>query len=433
MKKDAKQPIKAFEAQYKGRHGVIAGYLSRDAAHIGAWLSQQVEAAYKAKEALGENFKLLPPVNALAALLDEDPGLKLQVEIMIKEALVIHQHYEPTASYHIENISDMLVTLNHIIVSAPKFTPTVSHYAFPMSGLFVYMMATAAGWDVFRNPQFNEALRNILQWWTAYLDSPASLNVIVTEEEGWLSSPSVAANNLDQFVTPQQKADDPVHWGFKSFNDFFHREIIADKRPLEGEGDDKVIVSANDGTVYRIATNVQRSANFEIKSQPYSLENMLDNTYVDYFVGGSVLQTFLSGHDYHRWDAPISGRVVCAKVVPGYLFSELPMSVTGGFDEGAGVDSQGYDANVNTRGLIFIESPDPTIGMVCVIPIGITEISSIAIHVREGQLVAKGEQLGWFSYGGSSMALVFKKDAIKTFTVTQDGPVKVRAQVAQAN
>ena len=430
---DIKQSIKSFEAQYKGRHGVIAGYLPQDTPYIGAWLCKQVETAYKRKEELGDNFRLLPPVQALADLLDNDPLLKIQVEVMIKEALVIHQQYEPSAQYYIKNISDLLVTLNHIIVSAPLFTPTVSHYAFPMSGLFVYMMATASGWNVFRNPQFNKALSNILTWWEAYLDSPASLSVVVTQEEGWLSPASVTANNLDEFVTPQQKEDDPIHWGFKSFNDFFHRDIIASERPLQGKGDAKVIVSANDGTVYRTATDVQRSANFEIKSQPYSLEDMLDNTYVDYFVGGSVLQTFLSGHDYHRWSAPISGRVVCAKVVPGYLFSELPMSVTGGFDEGAGVDSQGYDANVNTRGLIFIESPDPDIGMVCVIPIGITEISSIKIHVREGQLVSKGEQLGWFSYGGSSMALVFKQGAIKEFTVAENDPVKVHAQVATAN
>ena len=61
---------------------------------------------------------------------------------------------------------------------------------------------------------------------------------------------------------------------------------------------------------------------------------------------------------------------------------------------------QGYDANVNTRALIFIESPDPAIGIVCVIPIGITEISSISIQVYVGQTVTKGQALGWFSYGG---------------------------------
>lgn len=49
-----------------------------------------------------------------------------------------------------------------------------------------------------------------------------------------------------------------------------------------------------------------------------------------------------------------------------------------GFDPSAGILlSEGYDATVNTRGLVFIESPDPKIGMVCVIPLGITEMSSV--------------------------------------------------------
>lgn len=434
----AKTSIETFEAQYRNRYGVVAGYLPQEISSIGKWLSDQVEAAYKLKEEQGDNFVLLPPVNALATLLKNNPVLASQVEQMIAEGLVIHQHYEPNVPYYIKNTMDLLITLNFVIISAPIFAPNVAHYAFPMSGLFVYMMATAIGWDVFRNPYFNSALRAILGWWCQYLDSPASVSVVVTtwEEQqqkgGWLCAKSVIANNLNEFVTEQQKIDDPVHWGFKSFNGFFHRQIIASKRPLAGPGDPRVIVSANDGTVYRTAFNVQRSANFELKSQPYSLENMLDNTYVDYFVGGSVLQTFLSGHDYHRWNAPIYGKVVYANVVPGYLFSELPIAETG-FDSGAGVYSQGYDANVNTRALIFIESPDPNIGMVCVMPIGITEISSISIQVYVGQYVAKGQQLGWFSYGGSSLALIFKQGAIDQFTVSDKDPTQVKGQIAIAS
>jgi phosphatidylserine decarboxylase len=430
--------IKTFEAQYRNRYGVVAGYLPHEVGSIGKWLSDQVEAAYKLKAEQGSNFALLPPVNALATLLKNDPGLARQVDQMIAEGLAIHQHYEPGVPYYITNTMDLLVTMNFMIISAPIFAPNVAHYAFPMSGLFVYMMATAIGWDVFRNPYFNSALSVILDWWCRFLCSPASLSVVVTswdeqqQKGGWLCPKSVIANNLDQFVTEQDKIDDPVHWGFKSFNGFFHRQIIANKRPLAGPGNPRVIVSANDGTVYRTAFNIQRSANFELKSQPYSLENMLDNTNVDYFVCGSVLQTFLSGHDYHRWSAPISGKVVYARVVPGYLFSELPIAETG-FDAGAGVYSQGYDANVNTRALIFIESPDPAIGIVCVMPIGITEISSISIQVYVGQNVAKGQQLGWFSYGGSSLALIFKQGAIDQFTVGENDPVQVKGQIAIAS
>jgi len=96
---------------------------------------------------------------------------------------------------------------------------------------------------------------------------------------------------------------------------------------------------------------------------------------------------------------------------------------------------------VNTRGLVFVESPDPAIGMVCVIPIGITEISSVSFSVKQGDKVAKGDELGYFSYGGSSMAVVFQPKAIKCFTVPQNTsgnqdsgpPIFVNAQIAIAN
>jgi phosphatidylserine decarboxylase len=96
---------------------------------------------------------------------------------------------------------------------------------------------------------------------------------------------------------------------------------------------------------------------------------------------------------------------------------------------------------LNTRGLVFIESDDPTIGMVCVMPIGITEISSVRISVSHGQRIEKGQELGYFSYGGSSMCLLFQRGAIREFTMgtpppkpivdPSSGPaVKVNAQIA---
>jgi phosphatidylserine decarboxylase len=166
---------------------------------------------------------------------------------------------------------------------------------------------------------------------------------------------------------------------------------------------------------------------------------MLDHSaYTDSFVGGDVFQSFLSGADYHRWRSPIDGVVKEARVVNGLMFSELASE---GYDSSAGTKSQGYEASVNTRGLVFIQSDDPAIGMVCVIPIGITEISSVSIQVKAGQRVKKGDELGYFSYGGSSMALVFQPGAIRKFTVTlpegeseKSRPtLKVNGQIAIAN
>ncbi len=270
-----------------------------------------------------------------------------------------------------------------------------------------------------------------------FVETPESRTVLNTGPKGWLCPGAIRHNKLAEYVIPDRPAP---HWGFASWNAYFHRQIRDELRPLDGPGDSKVIVSANDGTVNKIARNIKIVSRFWIKSQPYSLSNMLDNhPLAERFIGGDVFQSFLSGADYHRWRSPISGRILDTRLVNGLMFSELKSM---GFDASGGTWSQEYEASVNTRGLVFIKSDDPAIGVVVVVPIGITEISSITIGVKPGQRVAKGEELGYFSYGGSSMCLVFQPGVIKSFSVPAPTPgsdpdagptIKVRAQIAVAN
>ncbi|MGD0710812.1 MAG: phosphatidylserine decarboxylase, partial [Bacteroidales bacterium] len=50
---------------------------------------------------------------------------------------------------------------------------------------------------------------------------------------------------------------------------------------------------------------------------------------------------------------------------------------------------------------------NPTIGLMCIMPVGMKEISSCQITVHEVQQVKKGEQLGMFHFGGSTHCLIF--------------------------
>lgn len=83
----------------------------------------------------------------------------------------------------------------------------------------------------------------------------------------------------------------------------------------------------------------------------------------------------------------------------------------------SGPYSQGWAAGVATRGLIYIDSGDSTLGTVCVIPIGLTEVSSLESWVKAGDMVKKGAVLGQFSFGGSSFAIAFQPGAIKEILV----------------
>ena len=404
----------AIDVRYRRLFGYQAGYLPLDRSAVDSFLTD-VKAKVTERQAKGVELRS-PAVRALAKLLDENLALRHLVKDMIDEAEP--KPAPPPAPTTVYNIDELLHALDHIVETAPLYNPNPAYLNnFPVSTLFTYMMMTPAGEYLFRDTTFNDAIRVILKEWCAFLDSDKSLYVLNTGTEGWLSESAYQFNELQEFIIPDQGAP---HWGWPSFNAYFHRQIKPAERPIASPGDPKVIVSANDGTVVRIAYDVKRFDNFRIKAQSYSLANMLNGHYVDEFIGGVVFQSFLSGADYHRWHAPVAGVVKYTELVEGLMFSDDPSA---GCDTTAATYSQVYGANVNTRGLVFIEADDSTLGMVCVIPVGITEISSVTINVKPGDKLKKGDELGYFSYGGSSLCLVFQKDVIESFTIPSTPPI----------
>ncbi len=180
----------------------------------------------------------------------------------------------------------MLDMLNCILITAP----TLSN-AFPVSGLFLHMMFTESGWFAFRNAAFNDSLRTVLKAFERFLDSPPSAKGITEEPGGWLSPAGQRKMDLKDYQVDYDKP----HGGFPSYNSFFHRDIKDGVRQLAGEGQRDVIVSANDGAVFKIASLVQLDAPFWTKDQPYSLRHILGEKWAPEFVDGDVIRTFLAG------------------------------------------------------------------------------------------------------------------------------------------
>lgn len=395
-----------LDARYRRLFGYRAGYLPRERRHLDAWNREMRETLASGASAPGG------AVAELGALIETHPIIRMYVSEMIDQV--------PDDQKVVHDIPELLRALQTIAGTAPLYNQDpAKRNAFPMSSLFAYMMMTPAGEAVFRNDDFNRAIKGVLQQWCAYLDSPESAHVLNEGPFGWLSTFAYQDMKLWEFQFDREKP----HWGFASYNDYFHREIRPEARPIAAPDDPKVIVSANDGNLVAIARDIRPQEKFWLKGEPFSLVDMLDRSeYWERFVGGYVFQSFLSGANYHRWHSPIDGTVRKAYVKDGLMFSDAESA---GFDPNAGILSEGYDATVNTRGLVFIESDDPGIGMVCVIPIGITEISSVRIGVKAGDRLRKGDELGYFSYGGSSLAIVFQRSAIDHFTVPAPPPLPV--------
>ncbi|NUT50654.1 MAG: phosphatidylserine decarboxylase [Saccharothrix sp.] len=401
--------------------GHAAGYLPQDRKTVDDWHRDLRE---KADGDPGKTF--VGPVRELQRLLDRDQPLRDRLNDALGEAHKLNPD-------GVKTIYEVLYSLDHITKIAPEYhsDPTKRNY-FPMSTLFCYLMAVPSGWELFLDRPFNDALREILKAWCAFLDSDASTYVLHQGDDGWLGRQAVKDFKLVEFEIDWE---DP-HGGFDSYNAFFHRQIKPEVRPLPD--DPAAVVSANDGRVSNVYWDVERDDDILlIKDQRYSLDLLLDG-YSDIaaFEGGNVFQSFLSGANYHRWHAPVGGKVVHAAIVPALMFSELYSKEV---DLSAGTLSQGYQANVNTRAIVVIESTGPDVGKVGVVPVGITEISSVTLTVRAGDVVERGQEIGYFSYGGSSMCLVFEQDAVEITApygeqgvVTDDGaPILVNATIAR--
>jgi phosphatidylserine decarboxylase len=104
--------------------------------------------------------------------------------------------------------------------------------------------------------------------------------------------------------------------------------------------------------------------------------------------------------------------------------------------------SQSYLAHVAARAIILIEADDPVIGLVAFVPVGMSEVSSCIIgpDIQPGHHVAKGDELGYFQFGGSTHCLVFRPGAIADFSLAAvpqphdpNAPlVRVRSRLATA-
>jgi phosphatidylserine decarboxylase len=282
----------------------------------------------------------------------------------------------------------------------------------------------------------NAGLRRILDAWSAFLSGPDSRYVLNDSDQGWLGERAKQVVGLDQF----EHDPDAPYAGFGSWNEFFTRRFKDGARPVAAPDDDGVITNGCESTPYRIATGVQRTDDFWIKREPYSLHDMLaGDPSVDAFVGGTVYQAFLSATNYHRWHSPVRGTVRRAFVQPGTYYSQADAE---GSDAVEPTNSQSYLAHVATRAVILIDADNSDIGLVAVVPIGMLDVSTCVINpnVTSGYHLTKGEELGHFQFGGSTYCMVFRAGAVDDFSAAaipqpndpSASPVLVRSKLAVA-
>jgi phosphatidylserine decarboxylase len=330
----------------------------------------------------------------------------------------------------------MLALFDDIIHSAPEWEKG-QLVSTPISAILDWPMGTMGGLATFLNPKVNEMFLKMFKVWAAYLDSPDSRYVLTKEENGWFGPAASAA--LPDFIDTFVCDPDAPYYGFASWDKFFTRTFRPGVRPVQWPDNDDIINNACESTRYRIARSVQPRDSFWLKGEPYSLYHMLNNDPLQkQFVGGTVYQAFLSALNYHRWHSPVNGTVVKAVLVPGSYYAEAPsmgFANPKGPDPSGPVSSQAFLTAVATRALIFIQANNPRIGLMCLMAVGMAEVSTCEIGVEEGQKVKKGEEIGMFHFGGSTYCLIFRPETNVTFVedYPADKPVLLNVALATVN
>jgi phosphatidylserine decarboxylase len=403
------------------------GWLTGNQEDLEAWLAGHAERV----GAKGEQAPLHPVIAEFKELIDRDPVVRMYLNQMISQVPRGRDYRQR----HLQSVPQLLRLINEVLTMAPEFSSDAM-VMLPLGAILDWTMGTPAGFAAYRDRRINAILGKILSAWCDFLSSPGSRYVLNDSPSGWKSEAARQAIGIEQY----QHDPDDKYWGFASWNDFFTRRLAVGARPVAAPDDDRVIVSACDSTPYGLATDVQLQDQFWIKSQPYSLQDMLaGDESAGQFVGGTVYQAFLSATDYHRWHSPVAGTIVRAFVQEGTYYSEPDSE---GADAVEPKNSQSYLAHVAARAVIVIEADNPVIGQLAFVPVGMSEVSSCLIdpQVQPGYHVAKGEELGFFQFGGSTHCLVFRPGVLEDVALqalpqphlAQPPLVRVRSRLATA-
>ncbi|KAG0284184.1 hypothetical protein BGZ97_008279 [Linnemannia gamsii] len=395
-----------------------------------AWLGGVIKVVDASTEPLH------PVIQEFQQMIETNARVYMLLESMFEE--VPHKepyNNDPLGRPEIRDYRHFLRVLNHLLTTAPSWSDKSERMGLvgvPINALLDWPMGTPSGHAAFLDPDINAMLKKVLNAWGDYLASPASAYVLNTSPTGWFGPSGhkdVAAVANAGIKSGQQQKSLPFeelfvcdpsapHHGYTSWDSYFTRQFREGVRPIFSPNDDNVIVNACESKPFCIQRNVKARDKFWLKHQPYSILDMLahDEQFADQFVGGTVYQAFLSALSYHRWHAPVSGRIVKAYVVDGTYYSEPlfegigdPTNRTQEIDEKSEDPSQGYLTATATRALIFIQAHNPAIGLMVFMGIGMTEVSSCDITVRVGDHVKKGDEIGMFHFGGSTYCLVFRK------------------------
>ncbi|KAK4233644.1 phosphatidylserine decarboxylase proenzyme 2 [Achaetomium macrosporum] len=203
--------------------------------------------------------------------------------------------------------------------------------------------------------------------------------------------------NMDDF-----EPSDPDK--YSNFEEFFTRKHKPGSRPIHEPEDASGAVVVADSRVVAYES-VAETTKLWIKGSDFSITNLvMDTDLGSHFSEAAVASFRLSPQDYHRYHSPVTGKIKMFRSVPGDYYQ---------------VDAIALQSKVdiltrNRRQYVVIGTE--AFGDVLFVAIGATDVGSVEIHQRfrePGARIKKGDELGIFQFGGSSIIVAFGKGKIE--------------------
>lgn len=180
---------------------------------------------------------------------------------------------------------------------------------------------------------------------------------------------------------------------FSNFNDFFTRQ----RKSYVNQTKENQLPAIADSKL--LALPIGEDSVFSIKDVPYTVAELLENdALAKEYEGGQCLIFRLAPDDYHRYVYPDGGVQEKTVSIPGVLHTVNPIAGTLGV----------YRRNARRYTLLHTEH----FGDVVQMEVGALLVGRIRNHRETPASFHKLEEKGYFEYGGSTVILLVKKDAV---------------------
>lgn len=221
----------------------------------------------------------------------------------------------------------------------------------------------------------------------------------ISSAGGWYMNTKRSAARVVPFVKQHKMSMDdyivPPN-GFDSFNDFFYRKLKKNSRPI-GAG----LVSPADGKIL-VFDPIQQQQSFFVKGSSFNLQAFLgDKQLAQKYEGGSMAIIRLAPVDYHRFHFSAAGTIGASKLIKGHYYSVSPIAL----QQNLKIFCQ------NKRAYSILKTDN--FGDLLFCEVGATMVGSILQTYTENSRVQKGDEKGYFAFGGSTTVLLCEKGHVQ--------------------